>query len=149
HDAAIALGYEAAHVAADAHDDAIVAGALGRVAFLLGAGKQRFEAADVAYRTALAATARAGNPTPLLERVYGDRAGVLLQRGDYAGALPLAALTYALSVSVYGVDSYQAAGSLMDVAALMNHLGDLGAARRMCDAALATAEKALGPEHPV
>ncbi len=148
-DVATDLAYEAARVAAEAHDDAIVASALDHVAFALGAGKHRFEAAEAAFRSAAVAAARAGNPAALVERLYGTRVNTLQQSGDYAAALPLSLVVFALSVRLHGVDSYQAAGSLMNVAALMNHVGDLADARRLCENALATAEKALGAEHPI
>src|SRR5262249_42966144 len=70
---AIVLAYEAARVAADARDDTLVASSLTRVAYALGVHLQRFGEAQVAFESARTATARAGNPGAMLERLYSDR----------------------------------------------------------------------------
>jgi len=148
-DAALEVAYQTARVAAEARDDATIASALTAVAFVLGYEKQHFEAADVAYQSALTAAARAANPGPLLEHLYGDRESVLYQRGDYPTTLALSQVVYALSVRLHGADSYQAAISLSELADATRQVGDPTAADRMFRRALAVAELALAPEHPV
>ncbi len=148
-DAAVDLGYEGARVAAQARDDSLVSRGMGSVAYALAYGKRRFEAAEVAYRSALTAAARAGSPASLLQELYADRVQMLEFEDDYAAALPLSLVAFPLSVWLYGTDSYQAAQSLGDIADVMNHLGDPREARRLYERALAIAEKALGPEHPI
>jgi tetratricopeptide (TPR) repeat protein/predicted Ser/Thr protein kinase len=148
-DAAVDLGYEAARVAAQAHDDTLVARSLDAVAFALGYGKHRFEASFVAYQSALAAAARAGNPAWLLEKVYSNRATVLEQADDCKGGLPLSLVGYSLAARLYGVDSYQAAHTLTIVADMMKCVGAAGSARRLYASALASAERAVGAEHPL
>jgi tetratricopeptide (TPR) repeat protein/predicted Ser/Thr protein kinase len=148
-DLAVELGYEAARVAAAARDDGLVAQALGGVALALGHDRQRFEAAEVAYRSAVTAAARAANPGPILARLYGDRANVLAVQGDYRAALPLSQVAFAISVHLHGLDHVQAAHGLMDVADAVSRLGDPAKADAMYAQALAIAEAAMGAEHPI
>src|SRR5262249_25652784 len=147
-DAAIALGTEAARVAAEARDDALVASAMLGVAFALGYDKQQFDSAEVAFQAAQAAAARAGNPGELLERLYGDREAILYQGGDHMVVFPLGQMVYGLSVRLHGVESFQAALSLSEIADAMSHLRYAAEAAGIFNRALATAEKALGPDHP-
>src|SRR5262249_45115763 len=148
-DAALAPGPEAARVAAEARDDALVASAMLGVAFALGYDKQQFDSAEVAFQAAQAAAARAGNPGELLERLYGDREAILYQRGDHMIVLPLCQIVYALSVRLHGVDSYQAALSLSEIADAVGNLRHRAEAADIFSRALATAERALGPGHPI
>jgi len=148
-DVAIALGTETARVAAEARDDALVASGMLGVAFALGYDKQQFDSAEVAFQAAQTAAARAGNPGELLERLYGDREAILYQRGDHLVVLPMCQIVYALSVRLHGIDSYQAALSLSEIADAMGNLRFADEAAAIFSRALATAENALGPEHPI
>src|SRR5262249_14894580 len=149
YDAAVDLGYEAARVAAEAHDDGLVARALDHVAMALTYGRRRFDSAEVAYRSALTAAARAGNPPPLLAKMYGDRVLMLETRGEYQTALPLSLVAFALGGRGSGDDSGGAAEALMAVAGAMNHGGDPDEAGRLYGRALAIADKAVGPQPPI
>jgi len=116
-DAAIEHGYETARVGAEAHDDSLVASGLIRVGYVLGFDKQRFEAAEVAFQSAVAAATRAGNPGQILERLYGDWATVRRGQQRRLTLAVLAALcqvVLGLSVRLYGAESYQAAFSLSE-----------------------------------
>jgi tetratricopeptide (TPR) repeat protein len=148
-DAAIALGTETARVAAEARDDALVASGLMGVAFALGYDKQQFDSAEVAFQAAQTAAVRAGNPGELLERLYGDREAILYQRGEHLVVLPICQIVYALSVHLHGLESYQAALSLSEIADAMHNLRFANEAAGIFSRALATAENALGPEHPI
>ena len=147
-EAAIALGYEAARIAADARDDTLVASGLTRVAFALGADLRRFREAEVAFQSARTATARAGNPGALLERLYSDREQVLYYQGEHLAVMPLCQIVFALSVQLHGPDSYQAALSLSELADATQRLGFQREADRMFQRALIVAETFLGREHP-
>lgn len=147
--AAVELGYETARVAAEVRDYRLVSSGMRRVAYALGFDLQRFDAADVAFESAAAAATLAGNPGDILAPLYSDREQVLYQRGDYLMLLPLAQMELALSVRLHGPDSYQAAVSLGDLARAMQALGPSVAADRLSSTALASAERILGPQHPV
>src|SRR5262249_5671165 len=56
---------------------------------------------------------------------------------------------YGISAHLFGADSYQASHALSDMADAMGRLGDIAAAFPLHEHALAAAEKALGPEHPL
>jgi eukaryotic-like serine/threonine-protein kinase len=147
-DAAIDKLYEAARVAASAGDDPLGARAATDLVFALGWTKQRFESAEVAYRLAVAAAARAGNSPDVLARLYGHRARVLYMKGEYAAALPLYHLVLALREQLYGRDSLEVAMALMGLADTLSELGRADEARATYGSALAVAEQVGGPDHP-
>lgn len=147
-DPSIATLYEAIRVASIAHEDEIVARATSTLVFALGFRKQQFEASEVAYRMAAAAIARAGNAPRLLEQLYRNRARTLLQKGDYALALPYDHLVAALDERLYGPASYEVATALAEVADAMDWLGRAADGRAAYARAIAVAETTLPPEHP-
>src|SRR5262249_26976561 len=73
----------------------------------------------------------------------------LYQRGDHLVVLPLCQIVYALSVRLHGIDSYQAAQSLSEIADAMGDLPYAAEAAGIFSRARASAEKALGPDHPI
>ena len=148
-DVALDLYYRAAQAGAEAKDDAMVASALSSVEYTLGYVKQKFEAADVAYHSALAAAARAGNPPRLLVWIDSHHGDTLHAKPDDAAALPFYVAATGLCLALYGAESYQLAQALLDVADVERALGHSDAARPLYERARAIAETALGAEHPV
>jgi len=145
---AVAALYRSTEAAAVAHDDAQVANSFSFLEHVLGYGLHEFGAAEVAYRSALAAAARAGNPARVLERVYAHHTDVQSTRRDYLPELPLNLLVLALNAALYGGESFQVARALDDIATTAGHLGHAGDVRGLHERAQAIAERALGAEHP-
>lgn len=148
-DAGIERLYETARAASEAKDDSLVARSLSDLVFALASRKQRFEAAEVAYRIASAATARAGNTPDLLIRLFGYRAQALFRQGNYTAALPLRYLVLALTGQVFGAESTEMAMQLGYTAATIDRLGRAGEAAELYRRSVAVGEKAVGPEHPL
>jgi tetratricopeptide (TPR) repeat protein/predicted Ser/Thr protein kinase len=148
-DAAIDVLYDAARMASEAKDDELVASALNNLVYAFGDRKQRFDVAELAYRLAAAATARAGNTPKLLARLYTGRAWALEKKGDYAAVLPLRQLVLALEEQLYGPDSLEVAKTLGEgIAGTLNQLGRRVEAATVYARAIAITERALGPMHP-
>ncbi len=147
-DAGIEGMYEAARLGSEARDDDVVAQATVDLVFALFVRKQRFEAADVAYRLAEAATARAGNTPARLARLFRWRARLANWKGDHVSPLLLSLLVVALEESVHGPDSFAVAEALGSLAGMMYRLGQYQAGEPVYERAIATAAKALGAQHP-
>ena len=147
-DRALEDGYQAARAAGDGRDDRLAAQALSIVEYVLAFEKRRFEAADVAYRSALAAAARAGNPPAVLYLVCAHHAVALQISSRYAEELPLNLLCLALAALVDGPESGQFAQSLRGLADNIHNLGDPSGALALDRRALATAERTVGIQHP-
>src|SRR5262249_4878037 len=92
-----------------------------------------------AFEAARRGAAGGGNPGAILERLYSDREQVLYQHGDYLVGLALCQVVFSLDVKRHGVDSYQAAFSLGELADAMRNLGHPREADAMFQRALATA----------
>jgi tetratricopeptide (TPR) repeat protein len=67
---------------------------------------------------------------------------------DLAAARPLYERALAICERVLGPGHPHTAGSLNNLASLLQAQGDLAAARPLYERALAICERALGPEHP-
>ena len=78
-----------------------------------------------------------------------DRAGAYRQSAlaAYAQARPLRERALAICEGVFGPEHPETAGSLNNLASLLQVQGDLAAARPLFERALAIYEKARGPEH--
>jgi len=147
-DAALDHFYEAAKVAGDAGDASIAAEAFSGAERILGSEKRHFEAADVAYRSALAAAARARNPPAVMAVLVKDHAMSLDARGAYAAELPFNLLGLALNASVNGARSREVLNSLADLARNTDEFGNQADALTLLRRALGVSEEVAGPEHP-
>src|SRR6185503_6318751 len=147
-DGAIQRLYEATHVGSLSNEDAVVASAFNSLVYAFGSKKRAFEAAEVAYRAALAAVARAGNPPRSVAELHLYRSYTLYRKGDFAGALEQSNAALKMQSEIYGPRSFQAALALGTVAGAMKRLGRAAEAQPLLDRALEIAEEALGPMHP-
>jgi tetratricopeptide (TPR) repeat protein/predicted Ser/Thr protein kinase len=147
-DAGIEGLYEAARLASSSNDDMVVVGALDELVFALGSRKQRFEAADVAYRLAAAAIARTGNDPRTLLDLYAYRANVLYRKGDYLSALAMRYLTLELIRRYRPANSPELASHLSYTAAVLDHMGRGKDAAELYRQSVAEGERTVGPEHP-
>jgi tetratricopeptide (TPR) repeat protein len=146
--AGIDLLYETVRAAGEAHDDGLAAHALARLEYALGNRRQAFDAADVAFRLALAAADRAGNRPDLLQSIYHGHAATLYSKGDYATELRFNQLDDALAEHLFGPDDYRVAVALTDTADTLATLGRAADTPPLRSRAIAIAEKAFGPNHP-
>ncbi len=147
-DGAIERSYEAALLGSATQDDNVVASAFDNLLYALGSKKQKFDAAEVAYRAAQAAIARLGNPPRYVAELKLYRSYALYRKGDFAGALALRRELVLLQTEIYGPDSYQVASTLGQIAGAMTRLGRAVEARPIFERSLAIAERAIGPLHP-
>jgi tetratricopeptide (TPR) repeat protein len=107
-----------------------------------------FDAAEVAYRRAMAAAESAGDPDPLLEAgLLHNLGGLAHSRGDAAAGIPLAERGAALRSAALGPGHPDVARDLNALGALYHLAGRLGDAARAYRRALMVFENRYGPDH--
>jgi len=106
------------------------------------------DAAEVAYRRAVAAARGLADPDPLVEAgLLHNLGGLAHARGDAAGGIPLAERGAALRAEALGPDHPDVARDLNALGALYHLAGRLGDAARAYRRALAVFEDRYGPGH--
>lgn len=148
-DRGLELIYEAVRTSAEVGDDLSGARALIDLVYAMASLKQQADAGEVAYRAALAAVARTGYAPRLLAMLYHNRAYALVRKGDFATATALRIVLIPLYEKHGGASSSQAINNLGLLADQETKLGHALEAWPLFERALADAERALGPEHPV
>jgi tetratricopeptide (TPR) repeat protein len=146
-EAGIEMLYEAVRLASTAPDDDLIAEAYSTIVFVLSNRLNRFDAADVAYRLAAAAVARAGPSPTRLVRLFSYGGKMLHSRGQDAGALALLQLSMAIEAALYGPESIDVARSAAEVAGALDGLGRVEEAGALYQRGIATLSKNVGPEH--
>jgi tetratricopeptide (TPR) repeat protein len=107
-----------------------------------------FDAAEAAYRRAVAAARGLADPDPLIEAgLLHNLGGLAHARGDAADGIPLAERGAALRAEALGPDHPDVARDLNALGALYHLAGRLGDAARAYRRALAVFEDRYGPGH--
>ena len=147
HDGVVERYESAARLAAEAHDDVLVArcylAALGIVTVDEKAGE-----ADRLLSVADIAIARAGSPAVLVEELLGRRADLASKREQFADALPLHRQATALAEARYGLTSQDLAQRLNALGTTLGNLRKFDEARAALERAAEIMEKLFGTYHP-
>jgi len=107
-----------------------------------------FDAAEVAYRRAVAALDGLADPEPLIRAgLLHNLGGLAHSRGDAAGGIPLAERGAALRAEGLGADHPDVARDLNALGALYHLAGRTGDAAQAYRRALAVFEDRYGPDH--
>jgi tetratricopeptide (TPR) repeat protein len=107
-----------------------------------------FDAAEGAYRRAMAAADGQGGPDPLiLAGLLHNMGGLAHARGDAMGGIPLAERGVALRTGALGAGHPEVACDWNALGALYHLAGRLDAAARAYGRALAVFEERYGPDH--
>jgi tetratricopeptide (TPR) repeat protein len=107
-----------------------------------------FEAADAAYRRAMAAATGQGDPDPLtLAGLLHNLGGLAHSRGDFTAGIPLAERGAELRVGALGGGHPAVAADLNALGALYHLAGRLPDAAQAYGRALAAFEDHYGPDH--
>jgi len=140
--------YEAARLAAEAHDDELVAQSVLTLAWVIGYQEARVDDGMAMLRVAEAAVARAGGDDYLRLILRHRRIGLLHRKGDFAIARAEGDEALRLAEAVYGPDHPRVADVLVALGAGLYETKELPAARASLERALAIYQRALGAEHP-
>jgi len=107
-----------------------------------------FDAAEEAYRRAMAAAGGQADPDPLiLAGLLHNTGGLAHARGDFTGGIPLAERGVALRTGALGAGHPDVARDWNALGALYHLAGRFGDAARAYDRALAVFEDRYGPDH--
>jgi tetratricopeptide (TPR) repeat protein len=149
--------YPAAEAASiDAYEQAVrtsawdvAADAANELIFVVGYLQARPDAGEVWIRNAELANGFAGDPLRLREgRRLGNAAALHFVAGRLTEARELWQQTLAIQESVLGSEHESVAGTLSNLGAASEQLGERDAAKALFERSLAIYEKVLGPEHP-
>jgi tetratricopeptide (TPR) repeat protein len=147
--AGVREAYEASvKLAAEAHDDALVALTWLNVIDVVALRLSKPEEADQLFTVAEAAIARAGNAPELVEMLAGERGDLALSRAHYAEAVPLLERRIAIGVTQYGADDVDQTRWRNRLAQALLELRRFDDARAQLARAAAIIERHYGPTHP-
>ncbi|HEU4730726.1 MAG TPA: tetratricopeptide repeat-containing protein kinase family protein, partial [Kofleriaceae bacterium] len=146
--AAAATLRRAVLAAADAHDDRLAAQTWVYLMFIIGEPLGRPDDALGLQPVAEAAQRRAGDESEAAARLWNTLGTLWIEKGKYSDAQASLERALALRERLLGPDHPDVAGSLANLARVMDARGDTAGARRASERALAIFERIYGPDHP-
>jgi serine/threonine protein kinase/tetratricopeptide (TPR) repeat protein len=139
---------EAVWTAELSRHDEVAAKAAIQLIYTAGDAQLRFDAGEIWSRYADTILRRVGGHEYLWGWLFNNRGAMRHRQGQITDAVEDARRAVAVKEKVLGPDSADTAGSLSNLAMLLEEMGDGATAVHTLQRAIKASEEGLGPEHP-